>query len=399
MTSDLAYLRWAILRQLPIGLATATLVLALTVAALTVLPARYTATARLLVEASSVSANARAVADTQTDAAHLQNIENRLMTQSRLARLTRDLSLTISAEELREAALFEVISGRGKATTLTISVTNADADLATVATNGLADEVLKENRIIRTERAEDALGFFRQEVTNRKLRLDVQFEKLLAFKDAHAGSLPEDAARHIDRRKDLLAQQTAVPTRPAMTPDQRRLMSEISAARSVYSDQHPKVKLLVARLGSVATGQALSTAENPLIADALSRVDAQLAAIPSNGLALKALTRDHDLAENQYKQAVSRLEAAAIEERIALRTNGDRLSIVERAALPDSPTGPRQKVLLAGGIGLAFLLAIAAAVLRARGDPHLRRSRDLEVGLGLRPYAVIPNMQTTSTGN
>ena len=126
----------------------------------------------------------------------------------------------------------------------------------------------------------------------------------------------------------------------------------------------------------------------------MTQIDAALALIPANALRLEALQNTHDLAQAQYEEAVARLEAAAVEERIALTAKGDRISIVEAALPPDLPSGPRNKIVLALGSLLSCIIALAIAALRIKNDQVIRRPQDLMHSLDIRPYAVIPLSQT-----
>lgn len=393
MSFDPKFLRWAILNQIPFAAAIMAVLAGVTIVVAQFVPVTHTATARLLVEATSVSPQARAPSDALTDAAHLQNIENRIMTQSRVAALVAQMGVDLSVEAFRKGAGFNTTSGRGKATTLAVSFAAKDPDFATTATNLLAEQVVSEHRAIRTERAEDALKFFRQEVAESRKRLDEKLAGLLWFKSAHSGALPTDLATLSEQRKTLSAQASVVPAPRKMTAAQARLQSDLDAARAIYSDQHPKIQLLQTKLNRLGSTPATAPPKHAGLTEKLADLDASLAAIPANELKLQALQRDHDLSEAQYKSAVSRLEAAAIEERIAMRENGDRLSIIEHAQLPDLQGGSRHRLILAFGLALSVLTALATAFLRARADPYMRRPFDLESGLGLRAYAVIPTLK------
>ncbi|MDA8746843.1 hypothetical protein N9M66_01385 [Litoreibacter sp.] len=393
MNPNQKYVRWAVLRQLPLAGFVAASLIGATLLAVQIMPVNYVATARLLVEATAVSNNTGAGTDTMTGSAHLQNIENRVLTLTRLTEIQGNLNINMTAEDLRDATIFETISGRDKATVMNISVTSADPDLSTTLTNQLAEEVLKEHRIIRTERAEEALIFFRQEVADSKSRLDAKFAALFAFKRSRAGRLPQDTARYHAQRETLFSQLSTGPKVVVKSTAHRRLIADLTAARAIYAEQHPLVQSLAAKLAQIAPTQAVIQTNSPELADELNRIDIALSEIPANELQLDTLQRDYDMAESQYTSATNRLEAAAIEERIALRAKGDRLSIVERAVLPDAPAGPRQKIVLAVGILAAMLLAIGTAILRARSDQHIRRPKDLETALDLMPYAVIPRMK------
>ena len=391
MTSNLRYYRWLALRQLPVFLAVALLVGAATFVTAQLLPPQFAPTARLLMSAPSVSQGMPATGADMAAAAHLQNIETRLLTQTRLEKLGKMVDPQLTADTLREAITTEIISGRGKATVMTVSVSSPDPDLATKATNQLAAKVLAEHRAIRTERAEDALAFFRQEVASSKGQLDQKLAALQGFMAEHAGALPHDTFAYLDQRKELLIRLGAKPEPSRRNAARMQLEAELEKARAIYSDQHPTVLALLAKIQELEPTTPDIT-EN-LSVTALSRIDALLAQIPMNELALGALRRDHDRAQAQYDAAIERLEAARIEQRIAMRTEGDQLSIVEPAIRPDLPQGPRQKIIFALGSALAVVLAGLAALFMARSDTRLRRPKDLHTSLGLTPYAVIPRMQ------
>ncbi len=394
MKPDLKYLRWATLRQMPFVGAVAVALMALVLAATYVIPLKHNATARLLVETRGVSQSGQVTNDGLTDAAHLQNIENRLLTQTRLAEMAQTLGAQLSADQLRNAVQFDTISGRGKATTLTITVKTIEPVTAINAANILADKVVAEHRTIRVERAESALQFFRSEVADSMTRMNDKLSELLALKTTMVGALPGSEQALLDHRKSVLAQLADASTAITYPPDHQKILNKVEAARTLYSDKHPKVQQLLSQLAKFDQTDPKSAQKPAELAAELARVDAVLKTIPTNELRLNAAEREHSLAEKQYEAAIGRLETAAIEERIAVRSNGDRLSIVERATMPDVSTGPKQQIVLAMGLVGSILVAAGLAFLKARHDPYVRRAQDLENGLGLKAYAVIPPMAT-----
>jgi uncharacterized protein involved in exopolysaccharide biosynthesis len=395
-TSDRKYIRWLVLRQLPMAAGVFMLLSSIVIVGVTFLKVPMTATAFLMEEAPSLAQNTVPSADFTAGPAHLQRIENRVTTQANLAAALDAIGAQIPVETFRNAISIDTAAGRDRATTMSISVTDPDAEFATDAANQLAQMVLSENDSIARERTTEALQFFRREVTSSKARLDKEFDALLRFKQAKAGVLPEDSARYLDLRKILIHRETIRGPSSLSDTTRERLTTELGAARGLFADTHPTVRALTSRLNNVVPTPAEENAplaELTDVASQLARIDDRLAEIPANSLALSALERDHALAEAQYTAAVSRLDAAAAEARRAARENGSRLTIVERASPPSLPEGPRQKIALAGGLALAFLIALGTAILRGRSDPFIRRPRDIEASLSIRPYAVIPNMR------
>ncbi len=394
--SDRKYIRWLVLRQLPMAAGIFMFLTAATIIGTAFLKLPMTATALLMEEAPSLAQSANAAADLASGPAHLQRIENRITTQASLTKVLETLGLKMPVETFRDAVRFETVAGRDRATTMSISVTDPDGLRAMKAANELAQMVLSENEKIAAERINDALQFFREEVTARKARLDTEFAALLSFKQANAGALPEDTGRYLDLRKILIHRETIRGPSSLTDTTRERLTTELGAARGLFAETHPTVRALASRLDRVTltpSDEDAPLAELTDVAEQLARIDARLSEIPANGLSLAALEREYDMAETLYETAVARLDAAAIEARRSARENKSRLTIIEHAIPPTLPEGPRQKIALAGGIALSFILAIGFAILRGRGDTLIRRPRDIEASLSIRPYAVIPAMR------
>ncbi|MEM6407334.1 MAG: hypothetical protein AAF700_02835 [Pseudomonadota bacterium] len=389
MSPSLRYWRWHVLRQVPLALGVIAAGVTATVFGADLLPDRYTATTRLMVEAPAVGGTNRVATETIQNTAQIQAIEARLMTNDRLSALSQQLGRETDPTEFQQAISFDMSSGRGKPTSLAISVTATDGAFAAAAANALAEQVLAEHRLTKSDRAESALVFYREEVAEQKQRLDTAFEELLQFKSENAGALPEDAPRYYDQRKALLLQRASKGLSVAKDPLSDRLEMELRSATTLYSDAHPRVRSLESQIKR-AEPQVNTDAPQPVGSSDISQIDAALARIPANALRLEALQNDHDLARRLYEEAVARLEAAAIEERITLTAQGDRITIVEAALLPELPAGPQNKIILALGCLISCLLGLALAVLRIRADQVVRRPQDLMSSLQIKPYAVIP---------
>jgi len=177
---------------------------------------------------------------------------------------------------------------------MSISVTDTDASFAALAANQLAQMVLTENKTIATERTNDALRFFRDEVAASKARLNTEFNALLSFKKAHAGALPEDTARYLDLRKTLIHRETLRSPSTLADTTRERLATELGTARGLLADSHPTVRALTSRLTHFT--DMPSDANTPLaeltdVASQLARIDARLSEIPANSLTLAALER------------------------------------------------------------------------------------------------------------
>ena len=115
---------------------------------------------------------------------------------------------------------------------------------------------------------------------------------------------------------------------------------------------------------------------------------------PANAIALDGLERDYENIQNQYNNSVNRLAQAQTGERIELLSKGQRVTVVEQATVPNTPTSPdRPKIAAAGMLG-GFALAGGIFVLFELFNNAIRRPKELTTALGITPFAVLPYMDT-----
>ncbi|NRB01468.1 MAG: lipopolysaccharide biosynthesis, partial [Rhodobacteraceae bacterium] len=116
--------------------------------------------------------------------------------------------------------------------------------------------------------------------------------------------------------------------------------------------------------------------------------------IPRNSIALESLERDYANTEVQYNTAVERLAIAQTGERIEVLAKGERITVVENAAIPTEPTSPNRPLIAGGGVFLGFAAAAGLFLLLELLNTAIRRPKELTSGLGITPFAVLPYMQT-----
>ena len=127
----------------------------------------------------------------------------------------------------------------------------------------------------------------------------------------------------------------------------------------------------------------------------------QLAALTSSinrsaGVAvqLQALQRDYDNIQDQYNTATDRLSKASTGERIEVLAKGQRIGVLDAAAVPDAPARPnRVKIAILGAIG-GILAGLGLVVLLELLNSAVRRPIDLEHHLNIMAIGTIPYVRT-----
>ncbi|GGE47181.1 LPS biosynthesis protein [Primorskyibacter flagellatus] len=275
--------------------------------------------------------------------------------------------------------------------------------------------------------------------TYRQSRLNILQERL--------SQLRRDIDSNDAQRQNLIALYEATgrvedSSNAASNPVERQLAqarADLASAQLVYSDNNPQIRLLQKRVDQIeaaligAQAQAEEEAEAtddggltalpepgarqltdsptlnaqlveldtrrkfmeaqiPQIEDEMVTLEEAIQATPANAVRLEALKREYENTQEQYRNAIKRLNAAETGERIELSSRGQRISVIEQPTEPSQPTSPNRKLIaaaggtvgLAAGIGLIFLLEFM--------NGSIRRPSELTRALGITPLATIPYM-------
>jgi uncharacterized protein involved in exopolysaccharide biosynthesis len=220
------------------------------------------------------------------------------------------------------------------------------------------------------------------------------------------------------------------PSQEQLTPQERELRQlerELEDALVLYSSSNPRVRVLqsqVNRLRAAVAGTndtqsegaegvnsqdalynlTISTLESQIVTleqdhETLEiELDALIDGIertPANSIALQALERDYANLQTQYNAAINNRAQAQMGERIELTSRGQRISVIENARVPTSPSSPNRPLVATMGVGVGVALAAALFVVLELLSSSIRRSNELVNKLGITPLATIPYMETT----
>jgi uncharacterized protein involved in exopolysaccharide biosynthesis len=178
---------------------------------------------------------------------------------------------------------------------------------------------------------------------------------------------------------------------PALSPDAQQLATlrtTLAAATAVYAPNNPRVVLLQSQIAELqarladepAPPTAAAGTDQAAAAPLLTPLDIQTTQLDSQvdqltqlqtgmthqldaltdsinrssavAVQLQALQRDYDNTQEQYNTATDRLSKASTGERIEVLAKGQRIAVLDAAAVPDAPARPnRFKIMLLGSIG------------------------------------------------
>ncbi len=355
--------------------------------------------------------------------------------------------------EMRRQTVFDRGGGRDGATIVTIRFEARTGAIAAAVVNEYVTRILQANAELRRGRAGDTLAFFKQQVDRLNRELDIQSQRIVDFQRENAGALPEGLDYRLNR-VSLLQERLAQNAREIAqleaqkqrmtelfettgrlgpqqeenrTPEERELDNleqQMSEQLLVYSETNPRIVRLRARIDQMRGIVANQTGADPDAPDQGSIFDLQIAEIDSqilysedrtdqiqaeldaltganastasNRIAINALNRDYSNVQSQYNQAISALSDAATGEQIELLSKGQRISVVEQATAPNSPSSPNRPMIALGGVAAALASGFGLVFLLEVLNTAIRRPDDITARLGITPLAVIPRIETAA---
>jgi polysaccharide chain length determinant protein (PEP-CTERM system associated) len=292
-----------------------------------------------------------------------------------------------------------------------------------------------------------ASDFMAAQVEEAGLALETKDKALRLFKERHMGSLPDQLPANLATLQRLqlehqtvteslraardrqvvveknLADQVRVSSSAGTDPvsELPQLQSELATLRAKYTDEHPEVQALKARidrlskaLSSTEPAERSSLSDPAVVAarqqvqqvqlevsnlatqrDDLARQIAELQArvdrVPANEQELQNLTREYGQLKLNYDTLLQRRLAAGMAEKVEKRWRGEHFRILDPAFLPERPFYPNRMLFLLagllGGLGLGIGLAFGAEAL----DHSIKSVEELAALVGYPVLASVPH--------
>lgn len=355
-------------------------------------------------------------------------------------------------EAMRLATEIQLTIGRDQASLMRLGFTSNDPVKVTEVVNRYIDIALEISSTATTSQAEDTLSFYQQEVDRYSDELDMQSGRIAEFKREHSDALPEnltfnqtrqsllqERVSRAERELESLSTQRANIDRlrareaePELTNEQELLVeleSDLSVARSIFSPSNPRVTNLesqvaalraridAAELAASQNENAPRTPETTAIEISLAEIDSRAATLaqeiadareelqslrssiqrtPSNGITLSGMEREQENIQDLYNASVGRLAQAQTSLNIVAAAKGERITVLEAAAVPSKPASPNRTQISLLGIGAGLGLAAGFFFLLELLNQTVRRPADIVRKLEITPLATIPRIETIS---
>jgi len=328
-----------------------------------ILPAKYRAEARILVERQQIPDQLARSTVTVDVSTRLQQIQARLMAHDNMAKMIDemdlyedrpDLELYEKVDQFRWATQFRTtnapqanrFSRDTEISAFNILVTYTDARKSAEIANAFVTQVLELNLGVRKEQAEETLGFFQNEERRLARSLAEVETRITQFKRENEDTLPDSLDYRRDELSRLADQKLELDRRILEQEDQRavlgaelaeldqnvavaetpgsvellRLRAQLLQLQTVFSENHREVRQLKARIKALEEaiglvqndgepqGDAVSLREKTL-RDRIALIDTQI----------QTMQEQIALAEDQQTDILASIEDTP---KIEMRLNG-----------------------------------------------------------------------------
>ncbi|HLC20479.1 MAG TPA: XrtA system polysaccharide chain length determinant [Candidatus Methylomirabilis sp.] len=399
----------------------------------------------------------RGAAESSTD--QFLEVQQEVLARPRVERVLDELDPYPELAGATRASLVDRIRSRTSVRlqdtdAFVIEYTDTDPKRAQQIANRLASLFVEEATGANERQAQGANEFIERQLEETRQQLKRHEESLSTFKQQYMGMLPEqlganlstlqrlqlevqsieEAIRTSKDRKTLLERQLA--TEIEMNDPEAQLLpldgisdqpsssqlsllkAQLTALRDRYTEEHPEVKAVKARIEKLeamaASGEGgddlAASSESLLIAEIraqiqgveadivnleeraragkgeIQRYQLRVEAIPKVEEQLQSLERDYGLVSSYYSQLLSKKLEAETASAVEKRWKGAQFRILDPAYLPETPVYPSLSIFL----GLGGLIGLGTGVGLAFAVEFLDHSiKDTEELRALLPYPLL----------
>ena len=355
--------------------------------------------------------------------------------------------------EMAKRTDISIRGGQQQATLMHVTFTARSGEVANAVVTDYVTLVLAADVDVRIESAKETLEFFQQETKRLSDRLAQLSAEILQYQNRNADALPDTLQFRMSQLAQLQERLAAAEREIQLSIDQKArlvaiydaalasgagalpqteearqmqlLRDQLAQARIIYSDSNPRIRILedklkvieeivrrqtetgASDLGSGGAGTTLKfqiadldtkleqlATQKEEMAKQIGALKETIDRTPEVKIGLDGLDREYANIQQQYNTAVANLASAATGERIEVLSKGARVSLLEPATRPDSPSKPKRRTIvllgLVSGIGAGLGLVLLIELL----NRAVRRPKDLIDAFGITPLATIPYMQT-----
>ncbi|MBV9180626.1 MAG: hypothetical protein JO356_04885 [Acidobacteria bacterium] len=133
-----------------------------------------------------------------------------------------------------------------------------------------------------------------------------------------------------------------------------------------------------------------TTRDQQRLQDQIRVLQGRVALSPAIEEQYKGLTRDYETLQKVYDDDIARKRAAEKQSAIEVQQQGEQMTVLNAADLPQSPSFPKRFYFAGGGFGGGLALGLGVALWLEMRDQCVRTEQDVLAVLGLPVLSQVP---------
>lgn len=203
---------------------------------------------------------------------------------------------------------------------------------------------------------------------------------------AELAELPPDKEDTPKRTVSGTGQTSTAPQEPAVPP---AITAAVLAERERVSSLRVQLSLAVKDFEAAKT-------ERTRILREIEACQGRIDRLPIREQEIAALTRDYEMAKENYKSLLNNKLSAAMAADLERSQQGERFSLIDKARVPDQPYRPNRPVFYS--LGIVLSIALSALVILGRRLPQDTMLGEWELTPGVIVLGRVPRIETSDRG-
>jgi protein tyrosine kinase modulator len=133
-----------------------------------------------------------------------------------------------------------------------------------------------------------------------------------------------------------------------------------------------------------------ATADQKRLQSQIQVYESRAAMSPAVEEQYKLVTRDYDNAQAVYKDLLTKKSSSELATSMESQQQGEQMSIIGLAGLPDSPSFPNRWLFAGAGLGAGLAMGLFFAIVLEFGDKSIRTEKDAAAAMDLPLLVSVP---------
>jgi polysaccharide chain length determinant protein (PEP-CTERM system associated) len=170
-----------------------------------------------------------------------------------------------------------------------------------------------------------------------------------------------------------------------------------ASTEKASASEPPEIRQLRLQIHQYSDLTSAATRDQKRLQQEIAVYQGRISLSPAIEEQYKAMARDYENAQKNYQDLLAKKSTADLTVKMNNQSEGERMSILNPANLPDSPSFPNRLFFALGGLGAGLGLGIGLTMWLELRDKSIRTEADAEAALELPILVAVPWVGTAAS--